>query len=245
MKKIIALFFALMLLAPASASAQSSGLGNLLKGLGKGSSSSSSDSQSGAGGLGDLISGVAGALGFGNSGATIESLAGTWTYKAPAVAFKSDNLLLKAGGAAAASNIESKLAPYYKTAGMDKLVLTINTDSTFTFKTRTTLSGTITHDEESGLYVFHFQAFKKINLGSMDTYIQLNGSDAMELTFDVSRLMTILQKVSSLSNNSTIKGASTLLNQYDGLTAGFELKRTAEAADTKTVDATTGATSKK
>ncbi len=240
MKKVITLLYiAVLLLAPASASGQS--LSNLLKGLGS-SSSSSSSSDSGSS-LTDLISGVAGALGFGNSGASIESLAGTWTYKAPAVAFKSDNLLLKAGGAAAASNIEAKLAPYYKTAGIDQLVLTINADSTFTFKTRTTLSGTITHDEESGLYVFHFQALKKINIGSMETYIQLSGSN-MELTFDVSKLMTILQKVSAITNNSTLKGASALLEQYDGLTAGFELTRSSDTASTSTVDATTGATSK-
>ncbi len=173
---------------------------------------------------------MAGALGFGNSGASIEKLSGTWSYKAPAVAFKSDNLLLKAGGAAASANVEKKLAPYYKTAGLDKLVLTINTDSTFTFKTRISLNGTITHDKESGLYVFHFKAFKKVNIGSMNAYIQLTGSN-MELTFDVSKLMGIIEKVGSLSGSSTVKGASALLNKYDGITAGFELTRTA-AADT-------------
>lgn len=246
MKKIITLLLTLLLLSPCAASAQSSGgLSDLLKGLGKGSSSSSGDGNGSKGsGLGDLLSGVAGALGFGDSGASIEKLSGTWNYKAPAVAFKSDNLLLKAGGAAAAANVEKKLEPYYKTAGIDRLVLTINTDSTFTFKTRMSLNGTITHDKESGLYVFHFKAFKKVNIGSMNAYIQLNGSNAMELTFDVTRLISILQKVSSLSGSASLKGASALLEQYDGLTAGFELKRSATAAD-KSADATTGATGKR
>ena len=41
--------------------------------------------------------------------------------------------------------------------------------------------------------------------------------------------MTILERVGSLTNNTSIKAATTLLNQYDGLTAGFEMKRTATA----------------
>lgn len=236
MKKIISLITAIVFLFPAFASAQSAGgLGGLLKGLGGGSSSTEQTEQTEettkSGGLGDLISGVAGALGFGNSGASIEKLSGTWNYKAPAVAFKSDNLLMKAGGMAAASTVEKKLEPYYKTAGLDRLVLTINPDSTFTFKTRTTLSGTITHDKESGLYIFNFKAFKKISIGSMKAYIQLTGSN-MELTFDVTKLVGIIEKVASISGSKTVKGVSALLDQYDGLTAGFELKRTAQADTT-------------
>ncbi len=197
-----------------------SGLADLFK---NGSSTSSDDSKSG--GLGDLLSGVANALGVGSSSLTVDKLVGTWTYSAPAVSFKSDNLLLKAGGAAAASQVEAKLAPYYKTAGLTSLVLTINADSTFTFKAKMmTLSGTIQKNTETGNFVFKFQALKKINVGSMETYIIMNGKK-MELTFDVSKLMTIIEKVGSLTNNSTIKGASALLNQYDGMTAGFELQK--------------------
>ncbi|MDE5836948.1 MAG: DUF4923 family protein, partial [Paramuribaculum sp.] len=49
---------------------------------------------------------------------TVKSLTGTWKYSAPAVTFKSSNLLKKAGGAAASSAIESKLSPYYSKAGL-------------------------------------------------------------------------------------------------------------------------------
>lgn len=180
------------------------------------------------------MSGVAGALGIGNSKAGIEQLAGTWSYSAPAVSFKSDNFLLKAGGAAAAANIEKKLEPYYKTAGLTSLVVTINTDSTFTFKGgRASLSGRIERNEQNGTYLFHFQAFKKVNIGSMEAFISLNGKNDMTLTFDISKLMTLMQRISALSSNTTLKGASALLNKYDGMTAGFDLKKTAEATDTK------------
>ena len=214
-----------MLFSSASASAQS--LSDLLKGLGGQGQSTSTENTSTqkSGGIGDILSGVAGALGLGNSKAGIEQLAGTWAYAGPAVSFKSDNLLLKAGGAAAATTVEKKLEPYYSKVGLTKLFITINNDSTFTFKAnRATLNGTIDRNDDAGTYVFHFQAFQKVNIGSMEAFIQLTGNN-MELTFDVSKLMTIMQRVSALSGSSTLKGASALLEQYDGMTAGFDLKR--------------------
>lgn len=103
--------------------------------------------------------------------------------------------------------------------------MTINADSTFTFKARMmTLGGTITKDAESGNFIFNFKAFKKIKVGSMEGFIVMNGN-RMELTFDVTKLMTLVEKAGSLSGNSTIKGLTAILQQYDGMTAGFELQR--------------------
>lgn len=189
------------------------------------STSQGNDSTKKSGGLGDLLSGVANALGAGTKELTVESLAGTWKYVSPAVTFKSDNLLMKAGGAAAASQVESKLEPYYKAAGFNTLVLTINNDSTFNFKARmANLNGTIEKDAETGNFLFKFKAIKKINVGSMETFIVMNG-DKMDLTFDVSKLMTLIEKVGAITNNSSIKTVSSILNQYDGVTAGFSLQR--------------------
>lgn len=203
-------------------------LKDLLNGANNSNSTSSTqanDSTKNTKSLGDLLSGVANALGAGSKELTVESLAGTWNYVSPAVTFKSDNLLMKAGGAAAASQVESKLEPYYKAAGFNTLVLTINADSTFNFKARlANLNGTIEKDAETGNFVFKFKALKKINVGSMEAYIVMNG-DKMDLTFDVSKLMTLIQKVGSITNNGSIKTVSSILNQYDGVTAGFSLKR--------------------
>lgn len=226
MKHIFSTFAVALILLFSSVSSSAQSLSDLLKGLGgQGQSTSTENTSASKGSIGDILSGVAGALGLGNSQAGIEQLAGTWTYSAPAVSFKSDNFLLKAGGAAAATTVEKKLEPYYKTAGLTSLTVTINNDSTFTFKgRRATLNGTIDRNGDNGTYVFHFKAFNKVNIGSMEAFIQLAG-DNMELTFDISKLMTLIQRVSAMSNNSTLKGASALLEQYDGMTAGFDLKR--------------------
>lgn len=228
MKRISVIFLLTLILSTSlSASAAGWDISDL---LGKVSSASVDSTKTSAGSskggnLGGLLSGVANALGLGSSNLTVDKMVGTWNYTNPAVSFKSDNFLLKAGGAAAAQQIESKLAPYYKTAGLTSLVLTIAEDSTFTFKARmANLNGTIEKNAETGNFIFNFKAFKKIKIGSMEAFIVMNGNK-MELTFDVTKLMTLVEKAGSLTGNSTIKGLSALLKQYDGLTAGFELQR--------------------
>lgn len=244
MKKLITILtlVAALVVAPA-ARAQSAAdiLGGLLGG-GKqktdtttvsNGSGSNSGSNSGSG-IGDLLGGIAGALGIGNKANTAENLAGTWSYTGPAVTFKSDNFLLKAGGEAAAYAVEKKIEPYYQKAGLTNLVLTMNADSTFTMKAkRATLSGSYTIGEDGNI-VFNFQVLKSINIGKMNAYVKLSGKDKMALTFDVSKLITIIEKVGSVLGNSSIKALTSILTQYDGMTAGFDLKKTAEATDNTT-----------
>lgn len=240
MKKLITfLSLAIIVLASSPAARASEwDINDILGNLGSGRSEQTStqktdDTSKKSGSLGDLLSGVANKFGLGSSSLTIEKLVGTWKYSGPAVSFKSDNLLLKAGGAAAATQVESKLEPYYRTAGLTSLVLTVAEDSTFTFKARLiTLSGTMSRDGESGNFIFTFKALKSINVGSMESYIVMNGNK-MSLTFDVSKLLVLIEKAGKISGNSTIKSVSTLLNQYDGMTAGFELERDGAAATGK------------
>ncbi|WP_297072140.1 DUF4923 family protein [uncultured Duncaniella sp.] len=188
-------------------------------------STATNSGSSSTGGLGALLSGVANKLGVGSSTLTVDKLVGTWNYAGPAVSFQSDNFLLKAGGAAAASQVEAKLEPYYKTAGFTSLVLTINNDSTFNFKARLiNMNGVITKNTETGNFIFQFKALKSINIGSMESYVVMNGNK-MELTFDVSKLMVLVEKAGKITGNNTVKTLSTLLNKYDGMTAGFELQR--------------------
>jgi len=234
MKKIITILtLVAALLASPAVQAQNARdiLGSLLGG-GKAATDTTtvdtvSDSSRGSG-LGDLLGGLAGALGVGSKKNTAENLAGTWAYTGPAVTFKSDNLLLKAGGQAAAYAVEKKIEPYYKKAGLTALVIEMNPDSTFTMKAKkAALGGTYTIGEDGNI-VFDFKVLKSFKVGSMQSYVKLSGKDKMTLTFDVSKLITILEKVGSLVGNSSIKALTSILTQYDGMTAGFDLKKTAD-----------------
>lgn len=208
-------------------------LKDALKGLGGATSNTGDDDEtSGSGGglLGSLISGL-----LSKDKLTVKDITGEWKYTSPAVSFKSENLLMKAGGAAAASTVESKLEPYYKTIGIENMVFTISPDSTFTMQVgRTPLRGTISLDVPEGSqanFIFTFKMLGKINIGSMQTYVTKTGNN-ISLMFDVTKLVAILQKVASVSGNSTIKGVSQLLDNYDGICAGFKLYRSGDAPET-------------
>lgn len=185
-----------------------------------GNSGSSSDSK-----LGSLVSGLVSNL-ISTDKIEPSSMVGTWKYTSPAVCFQSDNLLQKAGGAAAAASVEEKLAGYYAKAGLTGLVLTVNDDLTFSMKaSKITLSGTISKEESTGDIYFQFKAFNKVNIGKMKAYITMTGQNSMSIMFDVSKLISIIKAAGSITGNSTINSVSTLLESYDGICAGFKLAK--------------------
>ena len=161
---------------------------------------------------------------LGTNKLTPADLQGSWAYSSPAVTFKSDNLLKKAGGAAASATVVSKLKPYYAKAGLDKMILTVKADSTFTMQLkRGSLSGTISTSATEGMMTFNFKA-AKISIGSLDAAVSKAGNN-LTVTFDVSKLMTLVNTIASVSGNSTIKGLNTMLQSYDGIQAGFQLTK--------------------
>ena len=222
MRKILTLL--LLIVAAGCMTATPFDLKDLLnKGAAADSASSSSQadttSDKGLGSLGSLLGNI---LGTGNI--EVKDLVGTWDYSSPAVTFKSDNLLKKAGEAAASTVIEQKLKEYYKKAGIDGMTLTIEADSTFTMKLkRITVSGTIEKTAD-GNFQFNFRIGKKIPIGSMAAYISKAGN-TVDITFDVSKLIVLVDKIATFSGNSTLTGISKLLNSYDGLCAGFTLRK--------------------
>ncbi len=154
-----------------------------------------------------------------------DDLVGNWRYNAPAVTFKSDNLLQKAGGSAASGVIVEKIAPYYEKAGITSLTATFNQDRTFELKVKKiTLTGTyaLAGDEANGDFVFNFKAVKKLPLGKMNAHVDKVGSK-ITLTFDASKLIKLVNTVAKVSGRASLQSAAKLLNSYDGLNCGFEL----------------------
>lgn len=218
--------FLIALICSLSVSAQSFDLGGLLKGLGGTNDTTTQSGKSGSG-LGDALGSILGNV-LGTDKISPADIVGTWNYSAPAVTFKSDDLLKKAGGAAASATIEGKIAPYYTRAGLDKMVLTVNPDSTFTMKFRRgSLSGSL-EQGQPGFMTFNFKAMGKVKVGSLNAAVSKAGNQ-LSVTFDISKLMSLVNTIASISGNSTLKGANSLLQSYDGMQAGFRLKKTASA----------------
>lgn len=194
-------------------------LGNLAGSVASGDSTSSSNP---LGKLGSILGNV-----VANDKFTIDDLVGKWDYVSPAVSFQSDNALKKIGGAGAATAVEDKLAPYYKTLGLTRTSLTVDAEHNFTMKLGVAqLKGTIEKDDESGDLIFAFNAFGKVSLGKVSAHATKAGS-TLNLTFDATRLVQILTKVAGVLNNATLKAVTDLVNSYDGIYMGFKLKESA------------------
>ena len=213
--KNIIIVLALLTALPAMASGD---LKDLLNSVTSGKSSSDNNSNP-LGSLGSVISNLTASSSF-----ELADLQGTWDYQSPAVTFQSDNVIQKAGGAAAASTIEGKMAPYYEKAGITSLQLTVDAENNFTMKLkRGSLKGTVSKDEQGNLE-FNFSAFGKIKLGKVSAFATKSGN-TLNLTFDVSKLISIVKSVSSVSGISSLNTISSLLSSYDGIDAGFKLNR--------------------
>lgn len=151
-------------------------------------------------------------------------LIGTWNYTSPAVSFKGDNALANVGGAAAATTIENKLAPYYQKAGLQNSQLVVKNDLTFTWKLGVmTLTGNIEKNKDSNL-VFNFSAFGKVKIGKVDCNATKSGS-TVNLTFDASKILSIAQKIASISSSSTFQTVNSLLSNYKDMYLGAKMKK--------------------
>ena len=166
----------------------------------------------------NIVNGV-----IGTSDISIADIEGSWSYKAPAVAFESEDLLKKAGGSAIATTIENKLSPYYQKFGMKNIVMTFNSDSTFVMQFKKgKLTGKLTKEGDD--FYLNYDSITKIK--SFKSKVHIKKGTTLEITYDVSKLLTLMSSVAKISGNSTAKSAANLLNSYKGMYAGFELQKT-------------------
>lgn len=165
--------------------------------------------------LGNVITSV-----LGLSKVTQRDIIGTWKYQQPGCAFTSEKLLAQAGGEVVATDIKSRLKPYYEKAG-------INTSTTsITFGEDGKFSATFAGKSFSGTYTFD-EATSKISMKGMlltiNCYAKKNAG-SMGYLFEASKLLTLMQTMAALSGNSNLQGIADIAANYDGLRVGFEMK---------------------
>lgn len=169
----------------------------------------------------DILSGVISNV-VGDKATTESSFKGTWKYSAPACEFKSDNLLAKAGGTAAAEKIENKVAPLLKSVGVNGIVYTFDGEGNYTSKIKKRVTeGTYKFDSKAKTITF------TPTIGMAYTaHVAVQGS-TMTLTFEADKLMTTLKTISNATSKLSTTAAliNTLMNSYSGMRVGFELKK--------------------
>lgn len=217
MKRI---FTAILALAALCAPVSAQSLSDIFSRLG-GAADSTGTTGTTQGGLAGAIGSVVGSLTSTNKFAA-EDLVGTWSYSSPAVGFASDNALKKIGGAAASAALEQKLEPYYRKSGLTGVTLTVDEKLAFTMTVKKlSLKGTVSKDTDNNL-VFSFNAFGKVKLGSVKAIATKSGR-TLTIVFDATKLMQVLNTVSSVAKLQSLSALNSLLQQYDGLYLGFKM----------------------
>ena len=149
-------------------------------------------------------------------------MAGTWSYKSSAIEFESDNLLMKAGGAAAATMAENKLNEQLSKVGIKEgqMSFTFNADSTFT--------STVGKKKLNGTYSYNAST-KQVDLKYLkllNLHAKVNcTSNSMDLLFNSDKLLKLMTFLGSKTNSTALKTVSSLAENYDGMMLGFGLKK--------------------
>lgn len=157
-----------------------------------------------------------------SSNINVSDLEGTWKYYAPAIEFESSDVLKKAGGVAASTTIEKKIAPYYKKAGLNNSSITFDKNGNFTMKfNKGKAVGTVSKSGKN--FVFHFNTIGSAKGFDVKAYVKKGTT--LEVTFDSSKLISLMNKIASISKSTSAASALKLLNGYDGIYAGFEFKK--------------------
>ena len=209
-----------VLLFSSQADAQIS-LGNILKNVMSGSNEKS-DSVNGPTTGDDKQTGLLSALtSFFSSDkiATKDKIIGTWVYEEPAVVLTGDNALKNIGGKLAAQAVEGKLRDKLEGFGVKKGCVSMTFDDKGNF-TQTLLGKTLkgTYSIEDKNIVLKYGGRVSQIIGTT----QLDG-DNLLIVMDASKLLQYVNILGDISQNTTLKTATSLLSSMDGLECGLKL----------------------
>ncbi len=181
---------------------------------------------SNAGTTASTLQNLAGSL-LGNLlGSTLsaESIVGTWQYSGPDCVFESENLLMKAGGEVAAASLEAKITPYLEKVGIrsGQLKYTFNTDGTYVMTIgNRNISGQYTLDTKNKTVTMYYLN----GLAQSTAHVSLM-TGKLSFLYEADKLLTMVKSISALAgNNATISTLTTLLDAYNGLLIGLEMKK--------------------
>jgi len=207
----------------ALAGCSGAGTNSLLGGLGQTGSAAGAGNAATNGTVEALVGNLLGSLLGKSATLTQADLVGTWQYTGPDCVFESENLLMQAGGAVAATQIETKMA-----AALGKVGFKAGSCS-FTFKADGTYSAVIGGRTLSGKYTLD-AANEKLTMtylagvATMNPHVVKTGN-SLSLLYEADKLLSLVNGLSSLSGSTGAKTLGNLLSQYDGLLVGIQLQK--------------------
>ena len=155
----------------------------------------------------------------GDKVATKDKIVGTWVYEEPAVVLTGDNALKNLGGKLAASAVEEKLRSKLEGFGVKKgcVTMTFDEDGNFTQALLgKTVKGTYTVEDKNIVLKYGGRVSQIVGT------TQLDGNNLL-IVMDVSKLLEYVNVLGDISQNTTLKTATSLLSGMDGLECGLKL----------------------
>lgn len=205
------------------------GCGNLGNVLGNGNGTTGNT----GGGLGNVLGGVLGGVFNSNTAGGLldmvighvkldkSSLVGTWVYSEPGCAFTSENLLAKAGGSVAATQVKQKLTTVYNSLGI------ASNNTYFVFDQNGRFEAKVKGIPLSGTYDFEPNSSKlnlKCTLFTIPAYVTRT-TNGLSLTMESKKLLNVLQTITALTGNTTLTTIGELSKNFDGVRMGFDVVR--------------------
>ena len=150
------------------------------------------------------------------------TLQGDWKYNAPSVGVSGKNLLAGIAKPIAKGKLKKKLKNAYKKIGLDKArpQFVFNVDGTCSMKLMgASVRGTYNYNPTTEKITFKWHGVP------MNASLKRDGKKKLQLTFDADKLLSLMSLLGRFSDSSTIKALSTLLDNYEDVMVGFELKK--------------------
>jgi len=151
-----------------------------------------------------------------------KALSGQWTYHGPSVDVSGKNVLSGLGKPIAKGKLKKKLKNAFKKVGLDKArpQFSFNEDGTCAIKLLgASMNGTYNYNPSQEKITIKWHGIP------MTARLKRDGKKKLHLTFDADKLLKLFSLASRVSDSSTLKALNFLLDNYDDVMVGFELKK--------------------
>ena len=150
------------------------------------------------------------------------AIKGEWNYSGPAVDVSGKNLLAGIGKPLAKGKLKKKLKSAFKKVGLDKMSphFTFNNDGSCVMRLMgVNINGNYNYNPGSNEIAFKWHGFP------MTAQLKRDGKKKLHLTFEADKFLKLLTFASKFSDSSSIKAIGKLLDNYEDIMVGFELKK--------------------
>ena len=150
------------------------------------------------------------------------TIKGEWKYGGPAVDVSGKNLLAGIGKPLAKGKLKKKLKSAFKKIGLDKMSpqFTFNNDGTCMMRLMgVNLKGNYNYNPDLNQIAFKWHGVP------VNAQLKRDGKKKLHLTFEADKFLKLLSLASKFSDSSAIKALGKLLDNYEDIMVGFELKK--------------------